>query len=156
LAADAAVSWNSKSKPLTVSGYSSTGYGYGSFEVSTKSDGTKARGYNFVVILNPLDHKVFVKQWTYVNAPSTTGNSSCANVKDGGACSTATKTTPFSLLSGVSESKHKKDTTWVSADTAMKAPGTSDLARGEFEVVLDIPYRFDVHSGQSLTVPIKY
>lgn len=64
----AAVTWNSSSNPLTVTGYSSTGKGYGTWTVSTSSDGTRYRTGANLWMHNADNHKVYAQTSNYANA----------------------------------------------------------------------------------------
>ncbi|MDR2374317.1 MAG: hypothetical protein LBD77_09555 [Bifidobacteriaceae bacterium] len=146
LAANAAVTraWNSSSNPLKVAGYGSTGWAYGSFTVSTGSDGTKARGTNAAKYSNADNHKVYVKQITYVNAGYCVASEylSCSQAYYK---YTENDSTHINVVN-----------TWKAANTKTSVPGTADYAKGGFHVKLDIPLRGDPGSGQSLTKGVNY
>lgn len=135
--------WNSSSNQLSVSGYSSTGYAYGQWRVTDGSNGTRAYGDAKVRISNALNHKVFAKFYTYVNAGycATTPYLSC---------------TQQYFYYADADSSHTASTTavWVYANTAV--PGTANYARAGVEVKLDIPNHVDPASGQSYTNGTRY
>ncbi len=135
--------WNSSSNQLHVAGYSSDGYAYGQWRVTDGSNGTRAYGDAKVHIVNALNHKVFSKFYTYVNAGycAVTPYLSC---------------TQQYYLYDDADTSHTASTTavWVYASTAV--PGTADYARAGVEVKLDIPNHVDPASGQSYTNGTKY
>ena len=69
-AADAAVNWMSSSNPLVVTGYGSTGEGYGTWQVSTGSNGTRFHTSVTQRIDDADNHKVWAQIENWTNAGS--------------------------------------------------------------------------------------
>lgn len=138
----AAQSWASSSSPLKVTGYGSTGVGYGTWTVSSGSDGTRSRATAHLAYYNADNHKVFYKLLTYVNA---------------GYCYTPQYLTcDVKYYSyGDNDSNHYNtgsskvgSWTWITANSVTSTlPGNADYARGGLITKLDIPVRTDSSSS---------
>lgn len=143
VAAAYAVDWNSSGSPLTVTGYGSTGKGYGQYYVSTASDGTKYRCSARVWLNNADNHKVHTSTDNYVNA---------------GVC-LAPKylscTQKYYYYSNM-QSSHINAVAWTEAPLKAPVTATADYARGYIQVKLDVPWRSDPESGYSLTNGVPY
>ena len=139
-----ALNWNSASNPLTVSGYGSTGYGYGTWTVSTGSDGTRSRLSANLKYSNADNHKVFAKLQTYVNAGY------CLS-SDYLSC-----TAQYYYYTSSDTSRVNQTGVWVNRTTSTGLPGEADYARAGVQVRLDIPVRPDVGSGITWTKGLKY
>ena len=135
--------WNSSGTPLKVTGYGSTGYGYGTWRASTASDGTRSRLSANLRINNADNHAVFAKLTTQTNAGY------CA-APEYVSCTAQYFTYDDSDTSRYSGSSYKAHNT----STGLNSSG--NYARGLVTVKLDIPWRDDPSSGTSYTQPEPY
>lgn len=134
---------NSKSKPLTVVGYGSTGYGYGDWKVSTGSDGTRSRLSGYQRLNDSDNHKVYMGLETWVNAGACVSGDllDCTQAYYYYASTTTSHTNSSAYV-------NKKATTGLTA--------AADYARAAVRVSLDIPWRTDQHGGWAYTDGNKY
>lgn len=136
--------WNSKSQPLTATGYGSVGKGYGSWSVTTSSDGTRSRLSAYLYYKNADNHKVFAGLVTYVNS---------------GVCVSGdllTCTQKYFYWDASDTPKYNVANTWAQKKTTTSVDPLSDYARAGIRVKLDIPVRPDISSGETLTKGLKY
>ena len=138
-----AVPWNSSSNPLTVTGYGSTGEGYGSFYISTGSSGTR---YKFRVrqrIDNADNHQVYanLEYWSNTGICLAPAFFSCNAPYQKHATDVTDRTTKSSYV-----------TLYESAPIDPYA----SFHRGRVRMRLDIPWRFDPASGWTVTEGIQY
>lgn len=139
-----ALTWASSSKPLTVTGYGSTGWGYGSWTVSSGTDGTRSRLSANLKYKNADNHKVFAKLQTWINA---------------GYCATSpylSCTSQYYYYTEKDTDRSNDTSKWVTKSATTGLPGTADFARAGIQVKLDIPVRTDVASGVLWTNGMKY
>lgn len=135
--------WNSVDKPLTVSGYGSTGWGYGSWRVSTGTDGTRSRLGAHQAISNADDHRVFVKLSTWTNA---------------GYC----LATEYLQCTQQYFSYDDSDTgrtscyCWEYLATSTGVNAAANYARAQVRVKLDVPWRPDPDSNPTYTKGDSY
>ncbi len=139
-----AATWNSRSVPLTVEGYGSTGEAYGAFTVSTGSSGTR-----FGVVAhqrlahNADNHKVWV-QITYQT------NAGFCFAPPYTACSQAFYYWSSDRTNG--SDSHLFLSQWENAGVNPNA----DRGRAVIRVRLNIPWRPDPASGPSITPALRY
>ncbi|SNT06803.1 hypothetical protein SAMN06309944_1943 [Micrococcales bacterium KH10] len=136
--------WNSASTPLTVTGFGSTGYGYGNWTVSTSTDGTKSRLGATMKYKNADNHKVYAKLETLVNAGT------CLS-SDYTSC-----TQKYYSHDWNNSGKIDKANKWFTKRATTGVPGIADYARASINVKLDIPWRADPTSGTTHTKGVKY
>jgi hypothetical protein len=139
-----ALTWNSKSSPLTVTGYGSTGWGYGTWKASTSTDGTRSRLAATLKYSNADNHKVFAKLNTWVNA---------------GVCITAGYldcTASYYPYWSADTPRHNVAGVWKTMYASTQLDPGADYARGVIQVKLDIPWRGDPGSGYTFTNGMKY
>jgi len=138
------VTWNSRSEPLTVRGYGSTGEGYGSFYISTRRDGTR---YRFSVIQRIQraddEHAVYanVEYWSNTGICFSPPWLSC-NV-------------PYQRHATDVTSRYTKST-WKSFYESAPIDAYANYHRGKVRMRLDIPWRWDPASAWTVTNGIEY
>lgn len=142
--ASLAVNWAKSSEPLKVSGYGSTGYGYGTWTVSSGSDGTRSRLTANLKYSNGDNHKVYGRISTWTNA---------------GICISPeyTSCTATYYPYASNDTAHVNEAgKWVAKTATTSVNPAADYARGQVFVRLDIPLRPDPTSEQTLTKGVKY
>jgi len=139
-----AVTWNSKAEPLRVTGYGSIGDGYGTFTVSTRSDGTRFRVHSEQKLTyNADNHKV----WTQVLYQTNDGW--CFQPPH-----TACSTPIHDWRWGRTAATNSPD--WADGDTSTGAHLNADRARALIRMRLAIPWRPDPASGWTITDAVNY
>ena len=143
-----ALTWNSSGTPLTVSGYGSTAKGYGTWLISTGTDGTRSRLTANLKITNADDHAAYAKLETMVNAGACFSGSYLN-------CSSPYYSWAFAKTSGVTTATGATSV-WVSKSTSTNLSPYGNYARALVFVALDIPYLPDAISQPTLTNGLPY
>ena len=135
--------WNSSSAPLTVTGYGSSGYGYGTWKVSTGTDGTRSRLTANLRINNADNHAVYATLTTQTNA---------------GYCVEPdyTSCTAQYFTYATQDTAHYTGASWKALTTSTGLNASGNYARGLVNVKLDIPWRTDPSSGTTFTRASAY
>lgn len=139
-----ALTWNSSASPLTVSGYGSTGKGYGTWTISTGTDGTKYRTGANLFYTNADDHKVYTSTDNYTNA-------GICFAPDYTSCQQA-----YYYYNSSETSHVNTPGSWVYRSSSAGVAPTGDYHRGYIRVKIDVPWRSDPSSGASITKGINY
>lgn len=143
-AAEAVVWWNSRSAPLTVTGYGSVGRGYGYLEIRHTSSGTMYRARTFQKIWRAdINHRVYARLVYFSNsgicfAPS------FAQCRSSWFVHTSDKTEPTKYAGYASD--------WEYAPI----DGYANFHRLRARIVLAIPWRPDPSSGYAYTNGIEW
>lgn len=142
--AASALYFNSKDAPLTVSRLGDHAYTYGSWSISTKTDGTRSRGAVWLQTNSPNNnYPAFVEMETWVNS---------------GHCIEPQYTS-------CSKQYFKHAETWTGEQRAASykrfnlstnLTPSADYARGVFRVKMAIRWAPDPTSGDSYTKGMKY
>lgn len=138
-----ALSWNSSSQPLTVTGYGSTGEGYGTWFISTGSDGTRYRATSYMRINNADDHEVYshIRNWTSAGFCYAPEFLSC--------------TVDYSVYNSMQSGRHDYSF-YVGRSSSAPLHGAAEYHRAEVKMRLDIPWRSDPSSTATWTNGIDY
>lgn len=120
--------WRSSSSPLSVTGYGSTGWGYGYLETVRPSTGDKAQQIAYVKINNADNHTVYANGTTALyNADNTIKSSTAWN-----------------------QSTHKSNSSYVKVGPyASTSRNSASKAKGTSMVCIDVPVRYDPCSGSA-------
>jgi hypothetical protein len=135
-------SWNSASDPLTVHAYGTYAWSYGTWDVSTHSDGTRSRLHAYQST-GSASHKVYETLKTYVNA---------------GYCVTPkyTSCSQQYYYYDRNTTQHTSSYAWVYEGTSTGLTATADYARGNISTRMDVPWRTDPSSGDTYTEGVQY
>ncbi|WP_189824107.1 hypothetical protein [Streptomyces finlayi] len=131
--------WNSRSTPLKVTGYGSSGYAFGTWKVHNTSNGTRSQVFSYSKLSNADDHKVYIELETQVNA---------------GYCVQASKymnCTQKYWDHDDTETAHHSSKSYTYKTASTGVAGSADYARGKVRAGLDIPWRTDPMTGWSYT-----
>jgi hypothetical protein len=146
------VNWNSEKNSLYATGYGSWARGYGSVKISTGNDGTRLRTTNKGWYFNADNHKVYVQQQSY----SHNGSAICVapeyiSCRSGEYVQYATNQSTHYQIGKGKTSGHVPLNTLTGLDSS-----AGKYYKAIMTVNLDIPWRFDIHSGDSYTKGIKF
>lgn len=138
-----ALTWNSSTSPLTVTGYGSTGKGYGSWTISTGTDGTRFRTSAKQWINNADNHAVYVdtENWTTAGSCIQPDYTSCKQDY---------------YLYNYSKTGQTTQKSWVSKSSSASVDPRASYGRARVRVKLSVPWRTDPSSGATITKGIKY
>jgi hypothetical protein len=146
--------WNQSSSPLVKSGYGSTAKAYGKSKIFNGSDGTKLYNYAWNKFTDADNHRAYltgVSQWN---------SGSCRNsgvgvtiygvsVNSSTNCSaTYFDGKKFDRANGLNHTNN----TWTAMPTRTAAPTNgSDRGRAKVKLCIDIPFRTDPCTGDSIS-----
>lgn len=139
-----ALTWNSSTTPLTVTGYGSTGKAYGDWNISTGTDGTRYRTGANLYLINADNHKVYAKTDNYANSGS------CI-APDYTSCSQT-----FYYYNSSETTHYNVSKAWKKYNSSNTVDPRSDYHRAYIRVKLDVPWKADPSSSPSITKGIKY
>jgi hypothetical protein len=135
--------WNSAANPLTVSGYDSTGFGYGEFWIASGSSGTLYWAKTYQKINNANNHRVYAELTYWSNE---------------GYC-----IVPSFIQCDTRWYREATDTTYHSSAPFYQAffenapiDPYANYHRLSARMKLDIPWRPDPGGGTSYTLGIEY
>lgn len=138
-----AVWWNSSSNPLIVTGYGSTGRGYGSLIITTGGSGTLYSAKTYQRIMNADNHQVYARL-TYFS------NSGICFAPDFAQC------TSQYFVHASDETEHTSNASYVARYESAPIDGYGSYHRLRAQIALDIPWRPDPWSGLSWTPGLEY
>jgi hypothetical protein len=138
-----ALNWNSSTTPLTVTGYGSTGKAYGSWTISTGTDGTRFRTSANQWINNADNRAVYVvtENWTTAGSCLQPDYTSC-------------KQDYYYYNSSKTGQTTQKS--WVNKKSSASVDPRASYGRAYVRVKLSVPWRTDPSSGATVTKGIKY
>jgi len=138
-----AVWWNSSGSPLTVTGYGSTGKGYGKLAVTSGGSGTVYSATTYQKISNADNHKVYAQLTYYSNS---------------GVCfapSFAQCTSQY-YVHASDNTEATSSSSYVTDYESAPIDGYASYHRLRARMILAIPYRPDPGSGYSWTPGLEY
>ena len=145
--------WNTSGTPLVASGYGSTARGYGYIKIFNGSNGTRLYDYAWNRFTDADNHAAYLTGRTQFNAGT------CANYS----ITIPIKGVQVSASSACSSQFYDKDTfrqngvnyttsTWTAMPTVNLPVHTgADRGRAVVRMNIDIPLRYDVQSGESIS-----